>query len=512
MEQYAKYLRKSRFDRDYAEMSVEETLKRHEAILDRLAGERGYRVTKTYYEVVSGESIAARPEIQKLLEEVNAGLYAGVLVVDLERLARGNSADQAYISQVFQFSGTKIITPAKVYDPSDEFDEEYFEFGLFMSRREYKTITRRLIRGRDSSASEGKYISSIAPYGYRRLKLPGEKGYTLEPHPQEAEVVKKMFDLFLHRAGSKQIANVLNDLSVPTRHGGPWSYSTVGQILANPVYMGKIRRGWSRQVKSVEDGMVKNRIKRCQSMEDYQLYDGLHQPLVSETDFMQAQDIRRERQPAARVKKTFDLQNAFAGLIFCARCGSRVGRTTLSAAQHSRVRLRCVNGRNCHNASADYQAVEREIIAALRSWYSGYHVRIDATGYEEELDDCRARLDRLAREEDKLKTQLDNAHDLVEQGIYTPAVFRERSEKLASALEELARKRASLETMRDRLAAARDGDANLIPKTEALLESYDRMTNRERNTLLKAILRRIEYEKGPDGKIVIDLYPRLPKM
>ena len=83
MEQYAKYLRKSRFDRDYAEMSVEETLKRHEAILDRLAGERGYHVTKTYYEVVSGESIAARPEIQKLLEEVNAGLYAGVLVVDL---------------------------------------------------------------------------------------------------------------------------------------------------------------------------------------------------------------------------------------------------------------------------------------------------------------------------------------------------------------------------------------------------------------------------------------------
>ena len=147
MEQYAKYLRKSRFDRDYAELSVEETLKRHEAILDKLAGERGYHIAKTYYEVVSGESIAARPEIQKLLEEVNAGVYAGVLVVDVERLARGNGADQAYISQVFQFSSTKIITPTKVYDPSNEFDEEYFEFGLFMSRREYKTINRRLIRG-----------------------------------------------------------------------------------------------------------------------------------------------------------------------------------------------------------------------------------------------------------------------------------------------------------------------------------------------------------------------------
>ena len=109
MEQYVKYLRKSRFDRDYAEMSTEETLKRHEAILDKLAKDRGYFVTKTYYEVVSGESIAARPEIQKLLDEVSAGIYAGVLVVDLERLARGNGADQGYISQVFQYSSSNSL-------------------------------------------------------------------------------------------------------------------------------------------------------------------------------------------------------------------------------------------------------------------------------------------------------------------------------------------------------------------------------------------------------------------
>lgn len=192
MEQYAMYLRKSRFDRDYAELSVEETLKRHKAILDRTAEERRYYIAQIYYEVVSGESIAARPEIQKLLEAVGNELYAGVLVVDLERLARGNSADQAYISQVFQFSSTKIITPAKTYDPNNEYDEDFFEFGLFMSRREYKTINRRLLRGRDSSASEGKYISSIAPYGYQKKKLENEKGFTLEPDPEEADVVKKI--------------------------------------------------------------------------------------------------------------------------------------------------------------------------------------------------------------------------------------------------------------------------------------------------------------------------------
>ena len=178
MEQYIEYLRKSRFDRDYLDLSVEETLKRHQEILDRLARDRGFYIAKVYREVVSGESIAARPEVQKMLEEVSSGIYTGVLVVDVERLARGNSADQAYISQIFQFSGTRIITPSKTYDPTDEFDQEYFEFGLFMSRREYKTINRRLVRGRQSSASEGKYVGSVAPYAGEAAGREGLYAYT----------------------------------------------------------------------------------------------------------------------------------------------------------------------------------------------------------------------------------------------------------------------------------------------------------------------------------------------
>ena len=67
----------------------------------------------------------------------------------------------------------------KTYNPNNEYDEEYFEFGLFMSRREYKTINRRLQRGRLSSVKEGKCVCSIAPYGYDKVKLKGDKGFTL---------------------------------------------------------------------------------------------------------------------------------------------------------------------------------------------------------------------------------------------------------------------------------------------------------------------------------------------
>ena len=512
MEKYVKYLRKSRFDRDYAELSIEETLKRHEAILDKLAGDRGYHIAKTYYEVVSGESIAARPEIQKMLEEVSLGIYAGVLVVDVERLARGNGADQAYISQVFQFSGTKIITPLKVYDPSNEFDEEYFEFGLFMSRREYKTINRRLVRGRDSSAAEGKYINSIAPYGYCRIKLPNEKGYTLEPHPEEADVVKKIFSLFLDHAGTKMIANYLNDHQIPTRHGSLWTYSTITNIITNPIYMGKIRRGWSRQVKTIENGQVKKHIKRHKNLEDYQVYDGLHPALISEDQFMLAQEIRMGRQPAVKVRDEFVLQNAFAGLLFCSVCGKRIGRTTSSQSRGGAARLRCVNGRNCHNSSADYEVVEKEIIAALRAWLEGYQVKIDTIGFADDIAEQKTMLEKCGQELAKLTLQLENAFDLVEQGVYTLDLFKERRGKLDSSIAEVKERRARISTVLEKLEAGETCQSNLIPQTEELLASYADMTNQERNDLLKAILRKIEYRKGADGKIEIDLYPRLPHL
>ena len=108
--------------------------------------------------------------------------------------------------------------------------------------------------------------------------------------------------------------------------------------------------------------------------------------------------------------------------------------------------------------------------------------------------------------------QLENAYNLVEQGIYTLEVFRTRREKLTDSLDEIRQRQQALEEMLTTFEASEATQSSLIPQTEALLDSYDEMTNQERNALLKAILYRIEYAKGADGKIEIDLYPRLPKI
>ena len=119
---YAMYLRKSRADREAEARGEMETLARHEKLLFETAKRMQITVSAVYKEIVSGETISARPVMQKLLAEIEQGIWDGVLVVEVERLARGDTIDQGIVSQAFKLSDTKIITPVKVYDPNNEFD------------------------------------------------------------------------------------------------------------------------------------------------------------------------------------------------------------------------------------------------------------------------------------------------------------------------------------------------------------------------------------------------------
>ena len=107
---YCLYLRKSRADREHYAQDTD-VLARHEHILMELAKKLNITITKIFREVVSGDTIATRPEVQQLLSEVEDGLWDGVLVVEVERLARGDTIDQGIISRSFTYSHTLIITP-----------------------------------------------------------------------------------------------------------------------------------------------------------------------------------------------------------------------------------------------------------------------------------------------------------------------------------------------------------------------------------------------------------------
>lgn len=196
------YLRKSRKDMDYfKDESIEKTLQRHEKELqDFIISIFGKPIPEhnIYREVASGDTIEDRPVIQEVLSIIENDDIKGVICIEIERLARGNTMDQGIIAQTFQYTNTKIVTPFKIYNLDNEDDLSYFEDGLYQARKYLKYTKRILNRGRVRSVKDGKYVGSVLPYGFNKIKLPNEKGYMLVENESEAKVIRLMADLFIN--------------------------------------------------------------------------------------------------------------------------------------------------------------------------------------------------------------------------------------------------------------------------------------------------------------------------
>ena len=289
------YIRKSREDEEIEKYEEGDSLERQEKRLKEYAKSRNLKINKIYKEIVSGETISERKEMQNLLRDVENELWDGVIVIEVGRLARGDTSDQGKVAKAFKYSHTKIITPQKTYDPDNEFDEEYFEFGLFMSRREYKVINRRLQRGREISISEGKYVGNISPFGYDRVKLENCKGYTLSINEIESPIVKEIFKLYVEDSISLSgIAKKLNSMNLKPRIATEWTTSSIKDIISNPTYIGKIVWNRRKQKKRMKNGNV---IVSRPRNKEYLIYKGLHEPIIDNETWEIAQNRRTQRAP-----------------------------------------------------------------------------------------------------------------------------------------------------------------------------------------------------------------------
>lgn len=526
-DQYLIYLRKSRKDLDAERAGAGETLAMHEKELLALAKRQKLSIGAIYKEIVSGETIAARPEMQRLLSEVETGSWAGVLVMEIERLARGDTKDQGIVAEAFKYGNAKIVTPTKTYDPENEFDEEYFEFGLFMSRREYKTINRRIQRGRLASVKEGKYIASEAPYGYERVKIKDGKGYTLEIIPEEARVVKLIFHLYTvgvpgqngtyTRLGSSRIARHLDTLHIHARKNTTWSASSVRNILSNPAYLGKVRWQWRREIKKVVDGEVTvSRPKDNNCM----LYEGLHKGIIDEFTYQAAQRICKNRDHSP-VKANSTLQNPLSGLIYCKKCGRMM--TRLGANKRNKYdTLKCPNT-YCDNISAPIPLVEAIIMQSLSNWVAHYGLKLTAEPDEKNqllLESQKAAIDQIYAHISQLKQQQSKTFDLLEQEIYTNEIFLERNNALTKQLEEATLQLSELNRNYLRELNRDTARREFIPMVKTLLETYDSLpTPGARNALLKRVLGKVTYIKTERNKknernkanFEISIFPEIPE-
>lgn len=515
MMSYCIYLRKSRKDLEAEQHGDGETLARHEQTLLSLARQKKLIIGNIYREIVSGETISARPVMQQLLHEVEQGLWDGVLVMEVERLARGDTIDQGIVQRAFQYSNTLIVTPLKTYDPANEFDEEYFEFGLFMSRREYKTIKRRMQAGRYSAAQEGKWPFNVAPYGFRRVKLEQEKGWTLELDEQEAPVVRLIFSLFTgpSRIGITYIKRNLNLQGIRPRKSQKWTDSTIRDILRNEVYDQKVAIGQRKVTMQIVDGIpVKSRPRSS----DYTSVEARHPRMIDHEVFLEAQSYLGLGAP--KPPESYGIKNPLAGLIVCSECRRKMYRRPASKSKGGAPYdvLMCKTD-GCPTIGSKLNLVEKKLIDCLSDWVSGY--QLHAPVHKSLIPEKTQILNRVRMEHEKLMFQKEKLYDLLESGVYTTEIFLERSGKLQEQIRQSEEHIQDLEDDLKKEQLREDNINNFIPACQSLLSCYWNLSDQERNKALRLLLESVEYRKLTKNKrgekeqatFELSIKPRIPR-
>ena len=274
-----------------------------------------------------------------------------------------------------------------------------------------KTITKRLVRGRNQSASEGKFLGSVAPYGYRIYKLAGVKGNSLKIESSEAKIVQMIFDMYGKQGiGYNTIAYQLNEMHIPSQTG-TWGQTSITNILNNEVYLGMIRWKHEPTKRIVKDGMLAK--KRVVS-KDY------HEPIISQEQWDMVKSKQQERNHSS-VNSNRQLTNPFATILFCEKCGAVMKRNVPSKKQKTSPWYRCpTRGCDCRAIKCDF--AEESILKAMKEWMAEYTVNIE-TEKTIQVDPVETALKVVREQLAETQLQQDKICEYLEKGVYTVEMF-----------------------------------------------------------------------------------------
>lgn len=476
------YLRKSRQD-DPTE-TVEEVLAKHEAILQEWARrELGYEIPEEniYREVISGESLEDRVEMQKLLSRIEDPKVVGVLVVEPQRLSRGDLEDCGKLISTLRYTKTLVATPMMTYDMDNKMERRFFQDEL-MRGRDYLEYTKEILaRGRLASVKRGCYIGSVAPYGYDKITI--GKDRTLTPNEEEADVVRLIFDLYVNEGmGVGKIARRLTDMGIKARTKKVWYESTVRQILDNKHYDGKVVFYRRKTAVVIEDGKQK-KTRNWQPEEELLVVEGKHPAIVDHDIFEKAQQLRPH---APRVTMASKITNPLAGILFCSKCGHALVRHPYN---HTEARYQCEYTRPICQKSVKVSQTIAAVIEALEyAELPELRAKLE-NGEGKSVAIQKRLLEKLEAQMEEYKSQEEKQYDLLETGKYTQELFDRRNAALRQKMEDCQKQifetRTSMPeevdyaeriaTLEEAIAALKDDSVSILVKNQLVKKIVDKI-------------------------------------
>ena len=269
----------------------------------------------------SGKSIEGRVSFNQMMEDIKSGKdgVSYVLVFKLSRFGR-NAADVLATLQVMQDFGVNLICVEDGIDSSKDAGKLMISVLSAVAEIERENIRVQTMEGRMQKAREGKWNGGFAPYGYSLID--GK----LEVNEEEAVAIRMIFDQYVNTdLGANGIAKYLENHGIHkiARQNGKnplFDAALIRRIIQNPVYSGKISYGRRRTEKVHGTRNEYRQVKK----DDYLLVDGLHEALVSEEVWEQAQ-VKVAAQAKKYEKVNRDKRekiHLLSGILKCPVCGA----------------------------------------------------------------------------------------------------------------------------------------------------------------------------------------------
>lgn len=333
-----------------------------------------YEYCEFYDDGVSGTTMN-RPGMQAMLEKIKRNEIKCVIVKDLSRFSRDYIEIGTYMEQIFPFMGIRFISITEHYDSKDYVGKTAgIDIGFQSLLVDFycKDVSEKVRSSVMAKKNQGKYATGNTPFGYRKNV---DNRNELLIVPEEAEVIRHIFDLSLSGQNLTQICKALNDEKILTpleyknqrkkqnrkelqQEHKYWQPGTIRAILTNESYLGSMVYN-----KSVQAEVGKSRAI-LKPREEWKVFENHHSAIISKEVFDKVQE--RFFCKKAVVRKP--VQYALKGKVYCGYCHRRLRIMKLAG---DRLYYYCSNQKlnsdnECLSGSVSNELLEKIVLEEIK--------------------------------------------------------------------------------------------------------------------------------------------------
>ena len=311
----------ARLSRDDSRSGESVSIENQKLMLSRHVSEKGWELREIYQDDGFSGTNQNRPAFQRMIKDVKSGYINTILIKDLSRLGRNYLEVGNLAEVILPEYGCELIS---LNEPLDEM----MVFRNWFNEQHSKTTSIKVRAGKKTSAQGGKFIGSLAPYGYKR---DSQNRHKLAIDVNTAPIVRKMFEMRVLGMGYQAIATQLNSDGIlcpkdyhyqnkgsknPKKTKDGWNKITVREILKNEAYIGNLV--------SCKRGSLSYKSQKLvlKDEEHWIRIENAHEPIVDKELWHRVQSYAEKKY---KPRHTIDnIPTLFVGLLFCADCGARL--------------------------------------------------------------------------------------------------------------------------------------------------------------------------------------------